>query len=185
MTPLKLFPLSVLLMAAAAQAAAELEVTGTVERSGTRVLVRSGDDRYELRFDDKAMRAFAAALAGEEVTVRGELNPSGGRLIVNPESILRRESGQRVSVAPAETVPASYEEVTSPAESTPPPDGEVYIDRTDRRNAAVRNPNGASDTARYPSRVERRKREVRTQRRHDHASEVLVTPGGTVIRDNP
>src|SRR3712207_4427701 len=78
--------------------APRIDLSGTIERRRDRMILRSEGDDYELAFDDSALRTFASALAGEDVSVRGRLEmrrARGGSVpVIRPDYIGRLDEDE-------------------------------------------------------------------------------------------
>jgi len=169
---------------------ARIELSGTLHRQRDRVTLRSSNADYELDFVDSALQGFALALDNERVVVRGDLamRRARGTLVptIQPDYIARAGANQAVSVrTPQPAIEPPVDESLSTSFALPPEN------RVERRRDQVRSYDydDARDPApAYYNRVQRRRLHVRDRRANDRnplQHGTYMTPGGTVIINNP
>ncbi|HYG74248.1 MAG TPA: hypothetical protein VEK08_04510 [Planctomycetota bacterium] len=168
-------------------ASPRIELSGTLERRRDRLVLRAEGDDYELAFDDSALRGFASALAGEDVSVRGYLEmrrTRGGSVpVVRPDYIGRTDEGQAVSTrVPEDEIEEAIDTAYVPGEGS---------GRVERRKEQIRSSqDGEMRALPWPNynRVQRRKLQIRERERERDllGRGTYLTPGGgTVIINNP
>lgn len=167
-------------------ASPRIELSGTLERRRDRMVLRADGDDYELSFDDSALRGFASALAGEEVSVRGRLEMRRARgasvPVVRPDYIGRTDEGQAVSTRQPDL------EIEEALDAAYVPD--TSTSRVGRRKEQVRSYDSEFEReAPWPqyNRVQRRRMQIRDRawERNGLGRGTYMTPGGTVIINNP